>query len=76
MAPAYISCVAQCLSEHESLDQFEADTGINMRSFARRGAIIEKVDEATGYDRFVLQKFCDWVTEKVWGEEGKEVVEG
>lgn len=73
MEGAWVGCVMHAISEDEPLAQFQKDTGINLKSFAHRGAMIQAIDKTTGYDRFVMLKFLDWVTENVWGEEGKEV---
>lgn len=69
MEDAWFGCVVHAISEDEALERFRSDTGIDLKSFARRGVLIQAVDEATGYERFVMLKFLDWVTEHVWGEE-------
>lgn len=69
MVDAYMGCVMHAIGEPAMLDAFQAATGIDMRTLAHRDFLSQAIDKATGYERFCILKFFDWVTVNVWGQE-------
>ena len=51
------------------MEQFFKDTGIEFTP--PKNAIEDMIDSATGRKKEMFAKFCDWVVEASWGEEGK-----
>lgn len=72
MLPAWLGCVHWAIGDDSIRKLFKEDTGYDVTSLVGRSPIEEMVDQATGRDREVLIRFCDWVTENIWGIEGVE----
>lgn len=69
MFDAFIGCVIWAAQEPEIVKRFQSDTGTNLGAFFSRSPIEKMVDKATGFQRDIFIKWCDWVTVHIWGEE-------
>ena len=67
--PGFIGCLFWAAQQAECLDQFNKDTGLNLRSVIQARGINSMIDESTGYKAKTIAAFADWVCENVWGEE-------
>ncbi len=56
----------ECAANDEFVRGFDRLTRSNLSSIGRGPAIIQAIDEATGYTRNSLLKFCTFVFETVW----------
>lgn len=71
MSDAWVGCVRWAIGKREMRDAFKSDTGFDIDRLLTRTPVEAMFDEATGLDRDLLLKFCDWVTENVWGIQGQ-----
>lgn len=69
MEPAWFACVRWAIGTKEFRDAFKEETGLDLEMLANRNPIDKMIDEATGFQREIIVKFCDWVTVNVWGTE-------
>lgn len=69
MPEAWLGCVSWAIGKPEMREQFKQDTGLDLSSLVSRDPISAMIDRQTGRERDMLLKFCDWVTENIWGAE-------
>lgn len=69
MAPAWAGCFRWALSEKELRSKFRIETGFDVDHVLKATGINAMIDKATGYQKEMVIKFADWVTEKIWGVE-------
>lgn len=69
MFPAWMGLVCHAVNQKVYTDQFKQATGIDILNIVRSKGINAMIDAATGYQKTALIKWCDWVTENIWGEE-------
>lgn len=67
MYDAWAGCLHWAIGNDDIRRRFQKDTGIDLNVLAGRSRMEILVDEATGRDSEIIAKFCDWVTENVWG---------
>ena len=69
MFEAWMGCVVWAASQEEHRGVFKKETGLDLESLLKRSTLDAMIDKSSGYESHVLASFCDWVTERVWGEE-------
>tara|TARA_R100001530_G_scaffold1886_1_gene3238 strand:- start:15736 stop:16005 length:270 start_codon:yes stop_codon:yes gene_type:complete len=66
---AWFSCVSASVGVEGITKSFKDDTGIDITILVNRSPIEKLIDEATGLDKDIAIKWCDWVTKNIWGEQ-------
>jgi hypothetical protein len=56
-------------SEKDLIKAFEDDTDLTWPFRTDIAPIDRAINEATGYDDVVVDKFVDWLNENYWGED-------
>ena len=74
MAGAWLGLIIYAASNADMRLKFHNDTGYDLNSVLKAVGLTKMIDEATGYTKDVMIKWCDWVTENLWGEEGLKPV--
>jgi len=69
MTEAWLSCVSASSGVEGITKAFKEDTGIDIAVLVNRSPIEKMIDEATGLDKEIVVKWCDWVTKNIWGEQ-------
>jgi len=71
MEGLFMACVSATVKEPGAVERFEKDTGYRLVAIART-PMDKLIDKACGRDSQaeIMARFCDWVVERVWGEEG------
>lgn len=69
MIGAYMSLVMSAYDIELNRKLFKSDTGINIKDVVSAKGLIAMIDESTGYQKDCIVKWCDWVTENLWGIE-------
>ncbi len=64
----YLGCLQWASAEPNVIARFESDTGTKIPPKARNG-LDRMIDEASGMNRMVFDKFVDWFDANVWGKE-------
>lgn len=75
MLDAWIGCVMWASGQELIVAEFCKETGFNANFFIHRSALDAAIDKATGFEREIMVRFCDFVTERLWGIEGEGPVE-
>ena len=71
MFEAWLGCVLWAATQEGHCNVFKQETGLDLKSLDKRTVLDSMIDEATGYENKVLAAFCDWVTERLWGEQNE-----
>lgn len=71
MRMAWADCLLWAIGFHPILAQFEKDTGVKYR--APRGGLEMMIDEATGANAALAEKFITWFNENIWGDINESV---
>ncbi len=69
MKDAWLSCVSASSGVGGVTKAFKEDTGIDITVLVNRSPIEKMIDEATGIEKDIAIKWCDWVTKNIWGEQ-------
>ena len=63
MEVAFADCVRWAWRDPQTRQAFEEETGMS----SAKDPMGAMIDEATGYDKAVAERFIRWVTEEMWG---------
>lgn len=63
--PAWCACMFWAVRETGVLKQFEEETGL--RFSLPRNAIERMIDDATGFQNEMCNRFVNWFNERIWG---------
>jgi len=66
MGSDFFSCAHALANQKGMAERFLKETGLTMPKF---DGIEGMIDEASGYQKDVLGKYLDWVSENYWGKE-------
>lgn len=69
MFPAWYGYVLFAVNDAVICEEFKDKTGIIVKYFLQGGQIGKMIDSATGYEKDVLVKWCDFITEHHFGVE-------
>ena len=69
---AFLALVSFAFREDEIAEQYNKETGFNIRRIIPNSPLAAMIDKACGYDgNEDFAAFADWVNVNLWGEEGK-----
>lgn len=68
MAVAFVGFIRWAMCEPEVLDHFNHATGIMPWWTQSMSPLDVLIDQASGYEADVVNKFVDWLVENYWGE--------
>lgn len=68
----FADVLAACAKSTEFVAEFDRLTGCRLSEVGQRSGIDRMIDEATGWEREQLRRFCWFVYETVWSTDGRE----
>ena len=66
---AFLSFLHFAVSDKNTLDWYQKDTGEDLRDLANRSSIDQLIDQNTGYGEDMFKKLSEWLVVNIWGEE-------
>lgn len=66
---AFLSFLSWSVSNEPTLDEFEKDSGKNLKNLVNAGPFAQMIDKETGYAKEMMRDFADWLVVNHWGEE-------
>ena len=65
--PAWFDLVNYAVTDELFVSRFKEETDIDILDVINQKGINAMIDEATGYQKEAVVKWCDWVTLNLWG---------
>jgi len=67
MIDAWLGCVNWAVTVNDFKKDFKKETGLDVGKLLKRSSLEIMIDESTGFEQDAISKWCDWVTENIWG---------